>query len=277
MRANIEGSLQKKSKENDVIKLLQSPENTLPILAKINNRITIRKFKTSQKFNGTDDIPKVTKKKKTKIDDKVVKKEWKKMVKQYNKDVDDVNKQSEQLHFQKEKEQERNKKLKLMLELLKQKASNEKLIIQKSNGHSSKEVKDAKNSQKQRDLKKQPAKHINDSLTEHLVNSNENVAFKLKKKQQLYNKLKETLKETREETKVKKPVLSLRQKMMEKLKAARFRFLNEQIYTANSKEAQKIFQSDPEAFKAYHEGYRQQVKNWPLNPLDYIIRSIKKM
>lgn len=193
-------------------------------------------------------------------------------MKKYSKDVDNLNKKSEQLHSQKEKEQEKNKKLKLMLELLKQKAGTEKLIIQKSNSSSSKVDKDTTHFQKLKDIKKQQNMH-NDSLTEQLVKSNQNLSLKLKKKQQFYSKLKQTL----EETKSKKPVVSLRQKMMEKLKAARFRFLNEQIYTANSKAAQKIFQSDPEAFKAYHEGYQQQVKNWPLNPLDYIIRSIKKM
>ncbi|XP_056648085.1 ribosomal RNA-processing protein 8 [Diorhabda sublineata] len=94
-----------------------------------------------------------------------------------------------------------------------------------------------------------------------------------KKKEKFYDKLKYVL----EEVKETKPKLSLRQRMMEKLKAARFRFINEQIYTTDSKEAQKLFQTDPDAFKAYHDGYRKQVKMWPLNPLDVIIKSIKKM
>ncbi|GJQ84323.1 hypothetical protein Trydic_g5261 [Trypoxylus dichotomus] len=45
----------------------------------------------------------------------------------------------------------------------------------------------------------------------------------------------------------------------------------------NSKEIQQYFTRDPDAFLAYHEGYRQQVSKWPLNPLDVIIQSIKKM
>lgn len=57
----------------------------------------------------------------------------------------------------------------------------------------------------------------------------------------------------------------------------RFRYLNEQMYTTEGKDAQKMFESDPEAFEAYHQGYRQQVEKWPLNPLDFIISSIKKM
>ncbi|XP_023023777.1 uncharacterized protein isoform X2 [Leptinotarsa decemlineata] len=93
------------------------------------------------------------------------------------------------------------------------------------------------------------------------------------KKKKFFEKLKQTLAKPMD----KKPQLTLRQKMLDKLKAARFRFLNEQIYTTNSKEAQKIFQSDPDAFQAYHEGYRKQVKRWPMNPLDVIIKSIKTM
>ncbi|CAH1173885.1 unnamed protein product [Phaedon cochleariae] len=93
------------------------------------------------------------------------------------------------------------------------------------------------------------------------------------RKRKFLDKLKVTLGETR----VEKTTLSLRQRMLEKLKAARFRFLNEEIYTSDSKEAQKIFHNDPEAFEAYHDGYRQQVKRWPLNPLDNIIKSIHKM
>ncbi|XP_076252206.1 ribosomal RNA-processing protein 8 [Rhynchophorus ferrugineus] len=81
---------------------------------------------------------------------------------------------------------------------------------------------------------------------------------------------------THEEIK-EKPALTLRQKMLNKLKAARFRFLNEQIYTTTSREAERIFKTDPESFKAYHEGYKQQVKQWPLNPLDVIVKSVKKM
>lgn len=113
----------------------------------------------------------------------------------------------------------------------------------------------------------------NNSLTETLVESNQKQTLAEKKKNKFYVKLRQTL----EDTKVRKPILSLRMKMMEKLKAARFRFLNEQIYKTDSKETQKIFNTDPDAFNAYHEGYRQQVRSWPLNPVDVIIKNIKKM
>ncbi|XP_073813471.1 ribosomal RNA-processing protein 8 [Musca autumnalis] len=66
-------------------------------------------------------------------------------------------------------------------------------------------------------------------------------------------------------------------KLKEQLMGGRFRFLNEQLYTMNSKKAEQLFKSDPEAFKAYHDGYRHQVEKWPLNPLNRIIKMIKKL
>lgn len=107
--------------------------------------------------------------------------------------------------------------------------------------------------------------------------------FKTHDQEPRKKKYREKLFQVLEEEKAKntnvlsKKVLTLKQRMEEKLKAARFRFLNEQIYNTNSKEAQKIFEKDPDAFKAYHEGYKQQVEKWPLNPLDVVIRSVNKL
>ncbi|CAH0397260.1 unnamed protein product [Chilo suppressalis] len=70
---------------------------------------------------------------------------------------------------------------------------------------------------------------------------------------------------------------NLRQRMLERLKAAQFRFLNEKLYTTSGSEAQKLFQSDPEAFHTYHQGYQQQLKKWPVNPLDLIVKRIARM
>lgn len=80
-----------------------------------------------------------------------------------------------------------------------------------------------------------------------------------------------------EKPKKKKVMHSLRERMIAKLHSARFRYLNEQIYSNDSRNAQNMFKTDPDAFKAYHEGYRQQVQKWPMNPLDIIIQSVQKM
>lgn len=70
---------------------------------------------------------------------------------------------------------------------------------------------------------------------------------------------------------------SLRERMVSQLRASRFRYLNEELYKNDSTVSKQMFKEDPEAFKAYHHGYQQQVSQWPLNPLSVIIASIKKM
>lgn len=93
-------------------------------------------------------------------------------------------------------------------------------------------------------------------------------------------KLKEML-ATKNQNEIKpakvKEVLPLRERMMMKLKASRFRYLNETLYNNSSIESKKYFKEDPDSFKAYHDGYKQQVLQWPLNPLDVIIESVKNM
>ena len=70
---------------------------------------------------------------------------------------------------------------------------------------------------------------------------------------------------------------SIAEKAREKLNAARFRYLNEQLYTSTGKEALEMFQDDPEAFQVYHHGFQSQVSRWPVNPLDVIIKQLGKM
>lgn len=71
--------------------------------------------------------------------------------------------------------------------------------------------------------------------------------------------------------------LTLRDRMMAQLRASRFRFINETLYNNESSQSKRYFKEDPDAFKAYHDGYKQQLEQWPVNPLDIIISSIKKM
>lgn len=72
------------------------------------------------------------------------------------------------------------------------------------------------------------------------------------------------------------PENSLREKMMKKLQASHFRYINEQLYNSKSEESKTFFQNNIATFEAYHEGYRQQVSKWPLNPLSVIINALKK-
>jgi len=59
----------------------------------------------------------------------------------------------------------------------------------------------------------------------------------------------------------------LQASMRAKLAAARFRHLNEALYTTASGAAAALFASDPAAFAAYHAGFRLQVAGWPANPV----------
>ncbi|XP_076249294.1 uncharacterized protein LOC143188752 isoform X3 [Calliopsis andreniformis] len=132
---------------------------------------------------------------------------------------------------------------------------------------------------KQQKAKKQkkPMKQIQSSMTSPKKNNTTTA----KKRHNLdVKKLEEILnvkqKQTKKEKETVNPV-TLRDRMLQKLRTSRFRFLNESIYKNHSQESKKYFKDDPDAFKAYHDGYKQQVQQWPLNPLDVIISSIKTM
>ncbi|KAL8735188.1 MAG: hypothetical protein Q9166_001064 [cf. Caloplaca sp. 2 TL-2023] len=63
--------------------------------------------------------------------------------------------------------------------------------------------------------------------------------------------------------------------MRAKLISARFRHLNQTLYTNPSTHAFSLFSSNPEAFASYHAGFRAQVASWPSNPVDLFIDDIK--
>jgi ribosomal RNA-processing protein 8 len=66
----------------------------------------------------------------------------------------------------------------------------------------------------------------------------------------------------------------LQASMREKLISARFRHLNETLYTRPSAEAFELFKTSPDMFVEYHEGFRRQVAVWPENPIDGYIADI---
>ncbi|XP_033744003.1 25S rRNA (adenine(645)-N(1))-methyltransferase-like [Pecten maximus] len=68
---------------------------------------------------------------------------------------------------------------------------------------------------------------------------------------------------------------TLKQRMMDKLKSARFRFLNEQLYNQTGSESYSMFREDGEAFEVYHQGFQSQVAKWPVNPVNTIIGQLQ--
>ncbi|CDQ67445.1 unnamed protein product [Oncorhynchus mykiss] len=69
---------------------------------------------------------------------------------------------------------------------------------------------------------------------------------------------------------------ALRSRMEQRLESARFRYINEVLYTSSSGEAKRMFRQDPQAFSIYHRGFTAQVQRWPANPVDAIISYIRR-
>ncbi|KAF3042571.1 25S rRNA (adenine645-N1)-methyltransferase [Didymella keratinophila] len=66
----------------------------------------------------------------------------------------------------------------------------------------------------------------------------------------------------------------LQKSMRSKLASARFRHLNESLYTKPSADSLSLFKEDPSMFEDYHRGFAQQVEVWPQNPVDDYVASI---
>jgi len=69
----------------------------------------------------------------------------------------------------------------------------------------------------------------------------------------------------------KAPLTQLQSSMLSSLQGARFRSINEHLYTHSSQEALAMIQNEPQLFDEYHKGFRQQVRKWPKNPVDRIV------
>ena len=68
---------------------------------------------------------------------------------------------------------------------------------------------------------------------------------------------------------------TLKSKMEAQLKSAHFRYLNEQLYKTTGSQAQQMMSQDREAFEIYHSGFSQQVKQWPVNPVNKFIEYLE--
>ncbi|RMD40805.1 hypothetical protein DV735_g4333, partial [Chaetothyriales sp. CBS 134920] len=64
-------------------------------------------------------------------------------------------------------------------------------------------------------------------------------------------------------------------KFAAKLTSARFRHLNEQLYTTRSAESLQLFKSQPALFTDYHLGFTQQTQSWPVNPVNLFITALQ--
>ena len=74
-----------------------------------------------------------------------------------------------------------------------------------------------------------------------------------------------------------KGLTSLQERMRAKLEGAKFRMINEELYTSTGSAAFQRYQDDPSLFEIYHRGYREQVAKWPENPLSAILGWLKTL
>ncbi|XP_032075276.1 ribosomal RNA-processing protein 8 isoform X2 [Thamnophis elegans] len=64
---------------------------------------------------------------------------------------------------------------------------------------------------------------------------------------------------------------SLRQRLENRLDAARFRYINQMLYTRSSQQAAQLFREDPEALAVYHRGFALQAASWPERPVERFV------
>ena len=72
-----------------------------------------------------------------------------------------------------------------------------------------------------------------------------------------------------------KGLSALQATFKKKLEGAKFRMINEVLYTSRGEKSFDTFQKDPKLFDIYHEGFREQASHWPDNPLTIIINWLK--
>ena len=70
---------------------------------------------------------------------------------------------------------------------------------------------------------------------------------------------------------------SLLARLQTKAKGAKFRWINEQLYTHSGEESLQMIKNDESLFDIYHQGFREQVTRWPMVPVDLFIRVLKKL
>lgn len=70
---------------------------------------------------------------------------------------------------------------------------------------------------------------------------------------------------------------ALQERLRSKLAGSQFRWINERLYSQPGSSSFEMFKSEPSMFHSYHEGFREQVARWPVNPLDILINKVKAM
>jgi len=67
---------------------------------------------------------------------------------------------------------------------------------------------------------------------------------------------------------------ALQERLRSRLAGSQFRWINEKLYSQKGDKSFSMFKEEPALFHSYHEGFREQVARWPVNPLDVLIRKV---
>jgi ribosomal RNA-processing protein 8 len=62
--------------------------------------------------------------------------------------------------------------------------------------------------------------------------------------------------------------------MKQSLDGARFRWINEALYKADSAKTHQMMRDDPKVYEEYHTGFRHQVDSWPTNPVTHYVSTL---
>ncbi|TIC05054.1 potassium/sodium eff [Wallemia mellicola] len=128
--------------------------------------------------------------------------------------------------------------------------------------------KDNKPSEKKEDTKK-PAKQGNNSKNNNKKKTApSNETAKPSKKRKL---------EQSEQTQTQTPPSKAEKKKANKSDTDTTSWINETLYTTDSQEAHELMRDDPTIFDEYHEGFVEQTKSWPENPVNVIAKSLSSL
>jgi ribosomal RNA-processing protein 8 len=140
-----------------------------------------------------------------------------------------------------------------------------------------KKAKKDKSKDKLKDKSQSDAPVTNESTTEeeNAAPTPQNPATKARNEKKKQKKSTESVPPPPVPAPVASKLTPLQQGMQAKLASARFRHLNEQLYTSPSETALELFTKYPDTFDQYHSGFRQQVEVWPENPVDGYLADIQ--
>jgi ribosomal RNA-processing protein 8 len=89
--------------------------------------------------------------------------------------------------------------------------------------------------------------------------------------------LKESDKDQKQAKREKLSAKSSKTKASHDLSGSKFRWINEKLYTVPGQESFKLFSQNPEYFQIYHEGFRNQAAQWPINPVDLVADQLRSL